>query len=244
MSTPTPQKVATPTPTPTKLDMLQVMQFVKPGFCLSGTYDVLLTDPTLQLHIKNPLGFPVDARFYDNNWIYDQQTEVNWQDAHFVKLHVNNGGRGNRMVKRYLTLAEFPYTIAEDDSPVLYVKDGQYDFHPETAGPTTFVWQKPFMKDWGGDVKNVLTYLVDYYWSGKRNREQYFFCPPFGLVKWNHGNLQADGSYKLDNDPPASLVLQSLASWQKTLAKTLPGMSAFTYNNPFMSPVKFPRGTY
>lgn len=244
--TPTPTPIPPPPtpviPTNTKLDMLTVMGSNIPGYCMSGTYDILLTAPTLQLHVKNPIGFPVDIRFYDEHGVYDQQTEVNWTDPYFVKLHVANGGRGMKMCDRYVS--SFPHTQINTESPILYIKNGQYDFYPESVGESRYVWQKPYYKDWGGDVKNALTYQLDYYWSDPKNREQYFFVPPFGLVKWNHGNLQADGTYKLDNDPPASIVKQSLASWQKTLAKSLPDMKAFSYNVPFVSAVKLPRGTY
>lgn len=219
---------------PIRLDMLDVMNFNKPGFCLSGSYDIVLKDPTMVLHIKNPNGYPVDGRFYDEHFIYDQNTEVNWVDPGAIKLHVGNGGRGNRICPRYVMSDAFPFTLSEADSPVLYIKDGQYDFRPMTSGPTSYTWHKPEFKDWGGDVKNVLTYPVDYFWSGIKNREQYFFAPPFGLVKWNHGNLVA-ASYNLDNDPPANTKLQTLADRK---------VPAFGYKLPFLSLTAFTRGTY
>lgn len=255
-----PKPPVTPVPVPIYLlptktvDVLDIMQFNVPGFCLSGSYDVRLVAPALQIHTKNPIGYPNDIRFYDANWVYDQKTEINWIDPAFVKLHVNNGGRGNRMCKRTLSPADFPYSVSETSCPVLYFKNGQYDFFPEDAGPTTFTWHAPYYKDWGNDVGFALTYQVDYYWSDKKDREQYFFCPKFldggivpdkGLVDWNHGVLQSvlqpDGSYyKLDNTPSVNNVLQSLAAWQKTY----PQIKSFTWIDPIVSTVKFPRGTY
>lgn len=210
------------------IDTLDIIRLNSPGHVLSGEYDITL--PTLVLHVKNPIGFPIDARRYDDTYIYDQQTEVNWTEPGFIKLHVGNGGKGNRMALRHPTT--FPYTISETDSPLYYIRNGQSDYTIRTAGPVSFTWHAPVAMDWGGAVGKLLTYQLDYYWSGVANREQYYYAPPFGLVSWNHANL-VKGQYVIDNQMATANVLQTLADWQKTYR----GLTSFTYNLPFLSPV-------
>lgn len=218
-----------------KLDMVQVMSFQRPGYALSGRYDVVL--PNLIMATKNPLGYPVDVRRYDNNFIYDQQTEVNWTDPDYIKIHLSNGGRGMLVSKRFMDpVKDFPsVALVTPDAPFIFVKGRQWDYQLHSVGQTSCSWEKPVVMDWAGDVGKQLTYILDYFWSGVSNREQYFYAPPFGLVKWNHGMLQPDHSYKLDNDPPPNNKLQTLADWQRMY----PTMKSFTYNIPFKSPTNF-----
>lgn len=215
-------------------DMLNVMMFNKPGFCNNGAYAIMRGD--LLLSVKNPKGFPIDIRriFKDAQgveWISDQQTEDSWDDPGAIKLHVGNGGRGNRMCKRYVD--SFPHTVSELDSPLYRIKDGKTDYVVRSAGPTAYIWNAPRMINWGGDVGNVLTYPVDYYWSGRTNREQYYFVPGWGLVKWNHMSLKG-GVYSIDipgDDPKPNTKLMSLRDWQKTY----PTMTSFTFDLPFLA---------
>lgn len=239
----------------TKLDMVKVMSFQRPGYALSGRYDVVL--PNLIMATKNPLGYPVDVLRYDNNFIYDQQTEVNWTDPDYVKLHLANGGRGMLVSQRYMDPAhDFPsQPLVTPDAPFIFVKGCKWDYQIHTVGQTRSVWSIPTMMSWGGDVKGakgepaVLTYIRNYYWSDPKDREQFLYVPgtgnggtaiqDFGLVKWNHGVLQPNGGYKLDNDPPASNKLQTLADWQKNPDPRYHGLTSFTYKIPFKSPTNF-----
>lgn len=202
-----------------KLDMVEVIRLNKPGYVNQGRYDVLLTKQSASgavsqfiVGVKNPQGWPIDLKRYDNDFIYDQLTEGDrgWFDQNDVKIHTANGQRGMKICPRYVDSAfSQPIVTVNADSPFMSIKNGAWDFVPNSVGNTTFVLHPPTVRQWGGDVGNIPTFLIEYFWDGIKDREQYFFAPPFGLIKWTHATLvNGKDEYKIDNEPKISNTLQ------------------------------------
>ena len=81
------------------------------------------------------------------------------------------------------------------------------------------VWG-PYTENLGGDLPENLTTLVIQYnytcnsnYSQCQNREEYHVAKPYGLVKWQHQSLGADGNY---NPPDYVSVFNSLQTGQVT----------------------------
>lgn len=219
-----------------RIDALDIFRLQKPGFCLSGVYDIK-SDDFLD-HVKNPQGFPIDRRRYNNSWVYDNQTEGDppsgWSNPNSIKIHIGNGGRGNRICPRWID--QFPTVTTETDSPYMILLNSQWDYKPMSVSGTRYILNAPTMRDWGGDVQSVLTYRLDYYWGGKLqgsaisypNLEQYSYAPPWGLVRWQHCILR-NGGYIPDTPAATSNKLQTVKDWQRTF----PRLTDFGLKLPF-----------
>lgn len=205
----------------TKIDALDIFCLNKPGYTLNGRYD--LKEGSLHYHVKSPKGFPIDARRFDNDWIYDQQTEGNppdgWANPADIKVHVANGGKGIRICPRFIS--SFPTTVEELDSPYYIIQDGKWDYNIKSVARTKCVLHAPVNKDWQGDVDTVPSYQFDYSWGGHLQKdgsvlysdlEVYWYAQSFGLVEWLHYTWK-NGKYVLVGSSGISNKLQKLSPY-------------------------------
>lgn len=194
------------------IDMVKLMtQHIAPLTSLSGTYDIVEDNgPGKDSHIfrvKNPQGFPVDHRIYDDNLIYDAGTEYNkpgWTDPTAVKIHCN-GMKGNPICTRFVMGLPSPEMVNYNSNYMIFT-NGQWDFVQRGVNATRYSMGAPYLWDWGGDVGIVKTFPLNYQWGGigssYSDLEEYFYAPPFGLVHWQHSTLnKTTGLYDLVDNP-------------------------------------------
>lgn len=236
------------TTTATRLDTLDIISLKQPGFNLSGAYTVRQGDDHngFLFLVKNPVGHPIDVIRYDDNFLYDNSTEVNWDDAAYIKFHIANGGRGIKIGPRYINL---PFsgsqlvTVSDDDSPFVFIKDGQCDFVPHSVLATKHIWYAPVVRSMQGDVGNIPVWQRDFFWDGRlvpghtgliydtKETYEYGFDltnptkRSFGLLRWF--------SYKLDNG--GNWVKADGGDLSNKLRKFATGESATLVKLPFMS---------
>lgn len=133
---------------------------------------------------KTPQGFPWDGKPYDQNFILDGFTELNWKSPKdFKKMDI-----AVPMCPRFW-----------DGDPDSYQFSAHVPYHeytnctqskPGDVGPGYFTLKGPFMFDFLGDVLQQQTILLTYYWGDKKHRERLFLTYNFGWVKWDHAILQ------------------------------------------------------
>lgn len=132
---------------------------------------------------KTKNGFPWDIKQYDQNFIYDTGTELDWSSPKDFKL----------MNPKVPMCVRF-----WDGNPTSYQfnQHATYDVYGNCkvvahgdVGPVYYTLQGPFQMDFGGDVGVANTILLTYYWADKKNREQLFLTDRVGWCVWTHANL-------------------------------------------------------
>ena len=172
---------------------------------------------------KTGQGFPWDIQLYDNHYIYLWVTELDWQNPNTYKVfHDPVLGDYNLPLVPRFAQAGFPgskITISPSNST--------YETH---TGCNTFTSQKlggvvntvwgPYQESLGGDLPdNLETLVISYQYScdsnlgNCKNKEEYHVAKPYGLVKWQHQVLQADGTYA---SPDIVTYFNTLAGGQVT----------------------------
>lgn len=152
------------------------------------------------VYSKTDLGYPWDMKPYDDNWIYDDKTELDWTSDKDYKQN------GWPMCPRfwdgdpswYYYQASAPWK-----SFVNCQQNGQGD-----VGPVLYSLQGPFNFDFGGMIGPQLTILLSYFWAGLKNREQLFLTGTYGWPKWTHATLQPNGLYLIDSVSLHNQVVQ------------------------------------
>jgi hypothetical protein len=152
---------------------------------------------------KTAQGYPWDIQLYDDQYIYLWVTELDWKDTHsFKAFHSPTRGRFNMPLVPRFARAGYP-------GSTITVSDSTYQIHSDC---NTFVTKNlghvvnelwgPYEETLGGDLPAKLTTLVISYrytcdanYSNCQNKEEYHFAQPYGLVKWQHERLRADGTY-------------------------------------------------
>ena len=188
---------------------------------MSGTANDVYTTvwPDKFFWTKTIQGFPWDIQLYDSKYIYLWVTELDWQNPHTFKVF-----RSPRLGNLNLPLAP---RFAQGGYPgsTIKISDSSYEIHSDCNTFTTHdlryvineVWG-PYTENLGGDLPaNLQTMVISYryncdanYWNC-RDKEEYHLAKPYGLVKWQHEKLQADGKYA----PPDSVTfLNRLMSGQ------------------------------
>lgn len=220
-----------------KLDTLNIISLSPAlGMNNQGRYDVRDDKRQKLFGVKNVQGFPIDVRSFDEQFVYDSFTEGDppelgnghdgWTDPGDVKWHVGNRMRGNKMLPRYITYPfTTPYTVTDDDSPFGMIKNAQWDGAAHSVLATKYVLNPPTVKNWGGSVGAIPTWLLQYFYNGKPSGPlnamiygaletyEYGFDPAdpvsraFGLIHWTLNNRAASGAYQFarQNTPSVSL---------------------------------------
>lgn len=204
--------------------MLDMLRFVAPSHwqtqSLGGCFDIITPiDPAVGTgqwkHVKNPQGWPWDIALYDNKYVYDWITEVNWTAGPraYKKFIQNHMGATVGVFRDGMIM--FPRWVAPSNNVF------DLDIEPELTKYATFLDCKqtspaqslglvhqslrgPFEIDNGGDVGSQPTLIQQYYWTNVKDgvsvptMEENHYALDFGWTQWNLLELDpVDSLYKL-----------------------------------------------
>jgi hypothetical protein len=206
-SNPAPPSPSAP-PATTSYDMLEWMTMsadLSVDHHMAGTANPLYTSvlPDRFFWTKTGQGFPWDIQLYDNNYIYLWVTELDWSNPSTFKVFNSPTlGKFNLPLAPRFAQGGFPGSSIK-------ISDSTYEIHSDC---NTFVTKSlghvineiwgPYTESLGGALPNNLETLVISYryscdssYSNCGDKEEYHLAKPYGLVKWQHQKLQADGTY-------------------------------------------------
>jgi hypothetical protein len=152
---------------------------------------------------KTGQGYPWDIQLYDDNYIYLWVTEVDWHNPNTFKVF-NSPRLG------YFNLPLVP-RFAQGGFPgsTIKISDSTYEIHTDCNTFTTKslshvineVWG-PYTESLGGELpSNLQTLVISYRYAcdstygNCKDKEEFHVAKPYGIVKWQHQKLQADGTY-------------------------------------------------
>jgi hypothetical protein len=204
------QQGQTPSPQPQTYDMLAWMT-MDPSMAatqhMSGNHNPIYTNvqPDRFFWTKTGQGFPWDIQLYDNNYIYLWVTELNWQNPNTFKVfHDPVLGDYNLPLVPRFAQGGFPgskVTIPPSNTTYETHSDCNTFTTQKLGGVVNTVWG-PYQETLGGDLPaNLETLVISYQYSCDsqlqkcKNKEEFHVAKPYGLVKWQHQSLQADGTY-------------------------------------------------
>lgn len=215
--------LTTTSPTYDMLNWLMMRSDLSVNHHMAGTANPLFTSLTASRFYwtKTASGFPWDIQLYDKNYVYLSVTELDWQNPRTFKVfHSPKLGKYNLpFVPRY---AKPGYPGSS-----IKISDSTYEIHSDC---NTFVTKSlghvinevwgPYKESLGGQLPNNLETLVISYryscdatYSNCKNKEEFHLAKPYGLVKWQHQALGAEGTY----DPPDHVTyFNKVASGQTT----------------------------
>ena len=134
---------------------------------------------------KTPKGFPWDGKDYDERFVYDTFTELDWTSPTDMK-------------QMAVPIPMCPRYWNGDPGMFQFSKNALYYEYVNCAprksgdvGPVYYKLQGPFRKDFQGDINVQDCILLTYYWSDMKHRERLFLTPTFGWVDWDHSILQS-----------------------------------------------------
>jgi len=153
-----------------------------------------LTAKTMEF-VKDPRGYPWDFKTYDSKFIYDWVTEVNWS---------LNLGRDYKAFNPLLAMCPRywdgdPYTNQQIIHPT-----SNYDVYQNCVKTSSANVQEvmynihaPVYMNFGGDVGETRTIIIEYYWDDESNRELIYLTRQFGWIYWQHQTF-VNNNYKTD----------------------------------------------
>jgi hypothetical protein len=208
--TPPPPPAPAPQPQVQTYDMLAWMTMdptLASSHHMSGTANPVYTNVASDRFFwtKTGQGYPWDIQLYDNNYIYLWVTELNWQNPSTYKVfHDPVLGDYNLPLVPRFAQGGFPgskVTVAASSSTYETHSDCNTFITQKLGGVVNTVWG-PYSETLGGDLPdNLQTLVISYQYScdsslqNCRNKEEFHVAKPYGLVKWQHQKLQADGTY-------------------------------------------------
>jgi hypothetical protein len=215
--------IAKPTATQT-YDMLSWMTMsptLSSGHHMAGTANPLYTKmgSTRFFWTKASSGYPWDIQLYDKNYVYLWVTELDWMNPNSYKVfHSPTLGKFNLpLVPRYAA-GGYPGSRIK-------ISDSSYQIHSSCTSYVTKnlghvineVWG-PYNESLGGQLPNNLPTLVISYryscdanYDNCANKEEFHVAKPYGLVKWQHQSLGANGTY---NPPDNVTIFNKIVSGQ------------------------------
>ena len=202
-------------PSPTTYDMLAWMTmqpYLSATHHMAGTANPLYTSVTASRFFwtKTGSGYPWDIQLYDKNYIYLWVTELNWQDPHtFKAFNSPVTGKFNLPLAPRFAKGGYPGSSIK-------ISDSTYEIHSDC---NTFITKSlghvinevwgPYQEALGGQLPaNLKTLVVSYRYSCDANysncgdKEEFHLAQPYGLVKWQHQKLGANGTY----NPPDNVT--------------------------------------
>ena len=223
----------TPAPNPTAsntYDMLAWMTMqpdMSADHHMAGTANPLYTSVTgdRMYWTKTGNGYPWDIQLYDENYIYLWVTELDWHNPRtFKAFNSSKQGKFNLPFAPRFAKGGYPGSSIK-------ISDSTYEIHSDC---NTFVTKDlghvinevwgPYKESLGGQLPdNLQTLVVSYRYScdanyfSCRDKEEFHLAKPYGLVKWQHQSLGADGTY---NPPDNVTYFNQIASGQTTPVTT------------------------
>jgi hypothetical protein len=208
--TPPPPPAPAPQPQVQTYDMLAWMTMdptLASSHHMSGTANPVYTNVASDRFFwtKTGQGYPLDIQLYDNKYIYLWVTELNWQNPSTYKVfHDPVLGDYNLPLVPRFAQGGFPgskVTVAASSSTYETHSDCNTFITQKLGGVVNTVWG-PYSETLGGDLPdNLQTLVISYQYScdsslqNCKNKEEFHVAKPYGLVKWQHQKLQADGTY-------------------------------------------------
>ena len=211
---------------PTTYDMLAWMTMwsdIRAAHHMTGTANPLFTSvtPDRFYWTKTGSGYPWDIQLYDINYVYLWVTELDWQNPRTFKAF-----KSPKLGKFNLPFAP---RFAKGGYPGSSIKisDSTYEIHSDCNSFVTKnlghvineVWG-PYQESLGGQLPaNLETLVVSYRYSCDANytscgdKEEFHLAKPYGLVKWQHQSMGANGTY---NPPDNTTYFNQVVSGQTT----------------------------
>ena len=201
---------------PALIDMLDWMTMrsdLRYAHHMTGTANPIYThrEANRFLWTKTDQGYPWDIQLYDNHYIYLWVTELDWQNPRTYKaFHGATSGNFNMPLAPRFAHPGYP-------GSTITVSDSSYEIHSDCDQFVTKnlghvvnqVWG-PYQEWLGGDLPEpIITMVISYRYtcdanySNCQNKEEYHLAKPYGLVKWQHETLLANGTY----GPPDSVTV-------------------------------------
>jgi hypothetical protein len=173
---------------------------------MAGTANPLYTSVTGSRFFwtKGAGGYPWDVQLYDHSYIYLWVTELDWQNPRTFKVF-NSPKLGKFNLPFVPRFAKGGYPGSS-----IKISDSSYQIHSDCNSFVTKnlghvineVWG-PYKESLGGQLPaNLQTLVVSYRYTCDANyancahKEEFHLAQPYGLVKWQHQALGADGTYK------------------------------------------------
>jgi hypothetical protein len=160
---------------------------------------------------KTGNGYPWDIQLYDNNYIYLWVTELDWQNPNsFKEFNSPTKGKFNLPFAPRFAKGGFPGSTVKSSDSTYEIHSDCNTFVTKTLGHViNSVWG-PYQETLGGQLPPKLTTLVINYqyscdanYANCRDKEEFHLAQPYGLVKWQHQRLGANGTY----DPPDNVTV-------------------------------------
>ena len=188
---------------------------------MAGTANPLYTKmgSTRFFWTKAAYGYPWDVQLYDKNYVYLWVTELDWLNPNTYKVfHSSKLGNFNLPLVRRYASGGYPGSSIK-------ISDSTYQIHSSCTNYVTKnlghvineVWG-PYNETLGGQLPNNLQTLVISYryscdanYDNCANKEEFHVAKPYGLVKWQHQSLGANGTY---NPPDNVTVFNQVVSGQ------------------------------
>jgi hypothetical protein len=139
------------------------------------------------LWLKSPEAHGFDVKAFDDKYVYDRSTELNWSDNASFKRFVHDLPLSPRCIP------------SGQAAPDIRVSDTAFTFYSNCAayqtsqlGTSVNTLDAPAMMDTGGNIGKVPTRLLHYRYNCDSNyqncgdEEQFFLADSYGLWQWRH----------------------------------------------------------
>jgi hypothetical protein len=212
--------------TPTTYDMLAWMTMrsdLGVNHHMAGTANPLYTSVQSDRFYWTKMagGYPWDIQLYDKNYIYLWVTELDWFNPRTFKAFKSPiTGKFNLPLAPRFAKGGYP-------GSTIKISDSTYEIHSDCDSFVTKnlghvineVWG-PYKESLGGQLPpDLQTLVISYRYSCDANysncgdKEEFHVAKPYGLVKWQHQSMGANGTY---NFPDNMTYFNQVVSGQTT----------------------------
>jgi hypothetical protein len=180
---------------------------------MAGTANPLYTSVTGSRFYwtKTAGGYPWDIQLYDKNYIYLWVTELDWQNPNsFKEFNSPKMGKFNLPFAPRFAKGGYPGSTVKSNDSTYEIHSDCHTFVTKNLGHVINEVWGPYKETLGGQLpSNLKTLIVNYKYScdvnysNCRDKEEFHLAQPYGLVKWQHQKLGANGTY----DPPDNVTV-------------------------------------
>jgi hypothetical protein len=222
-----PDSTPTPTPTPSKtydmLDWMTMRSDLSTDHHMAGTANPIYTSVATDRFFwtKTGSGYPWDIQLYDEKYIYLWVTELDWQNPRsFKAFNSPKLGKYNLPFAPRFAKGGFPGSSIKISDSIYEIHSDCNSFVAKSLGHVINEVWGPYQESLGGQLPDNLKTLVISYryscdanYSNCKDKEEFHVAKPYGLVKWQHQSLGADGTY---NPPDNQTFFNKMVSGQTT----------------------------